>query len=60
MDHGPGTVLAHPALGALAQVDAGLDGLAGANLWSLSGRDLLELRVAQARTLARPQARVAY
>jgi len=58
MDHGSGTHLAHAAQVALAAVDAGLDGLGVANLWSLPDADLLELRVAQERTLARLQAMI--
>jgi len=58
MDHGPGTLPAHPAREALAAIDAGLDGLGEANLWSLSDSDLLELRVAIERTRARLEARV--
>ena len=58
MDHGSGTLLAHPAQVALAEMDGCLDGLAAANLWSLSDADLLELRVAQERTLARLQSTI--
>ena len=58
MDHGSGTLLAHPAQVALAEVDAGLSELAAANLWSLSEADLLALRIAQERTLARLQSTI--
>ena len=58
MDHGSGTLLAHPAQVALAELDASLDELAAANMWSLPDADLLELRVAQERTLARLQSRI--
>jgi len=56
MHHGPGTLPAHPALEALAQVDAGLDGLGQTNLWSLTDADLLGLRVEIERTEARHMA----
>ena len=58
MDHGSGTLLAHPAQVALAEVEAGLDGLGATNLWSMADADLLELRVAQERTLGRLQSRI--
>ena len=58
MVHGSGTWLSHPAEAALREVDAGLDGLVAANLWSLPDADLLELRVAQERTLARLQSTI--
>jgi len=51
-------VLAHPARVALAVVDRGLDDLGVVNLWSMSDRELLDLRVDQERTLARLQAQV--
>lgn len=53
-----GTLPAHPARAALAVVDQGLDALGAANLWSMSDRELLDLRVDQERTLARLQAQV--
>src|SRR5689334_7226165 len=49
---------AHPARVALAVVDRGVDDLGTANLWSMSDRELLELRVDQERTVARLQAQV--
>jgi hypothetical protein len=39
------TGTAHPALTALATVDAGVEQLAGANLWSMSEHELLSVRV---------------
>lgn len=44
---------AHPARLALHAVDAGLAGLAEANLWSLSDAEVLDLRIAAEATLAR-------
>ena len=58
MDHGSGTLLAHPAQVALGEMDAALDGFGAVNLWSLPDADLLELRVAQERTLARLQSTI--
>ena len=43
MSSGWGTVAQHPALAAVAGLDAALDGLAEANLWSLSPAELREL-----------------
>jgi Domain of unknown function (DUF222)/HNH endonuclease len=53
-----GTTFGHPARVALGVIDEGIDGLAGANLWSLSDQELLGLRIAQEVTLARLHAQV--
>lgn len=45
--------LTHPALTAAGQVEAGLDALAAANLWSMSDDDLMALRGKLARLDAR-------
>jgi len=48
-----GVVGEHPALVALGEIDAGLDNLAAANLWSLRPQQLRELRVDLERVAAR-------
>jgi hypothetical protein len=53
-----GRTFEHPARVALGVIDEGIDGLAGANLWSLSDQELLGLRIAQEATLARLHAQV--
>ena len=53
-----GSTLEHPARVALGVVDEGIDGLAEANLWSLSDQELLGLRIAQEATLARLHAQI--
>jgi hypothetical protein len=53
MAEGWGVVGEHPALVALGEIQAGLDHLAAANLWSLSPTQLRELRVDLERVTAR-------
>ena len=45
-----GATVEHPARVALGVIDEGIDGLAESNLWSLSDRELLGLRIAQQAT----------
>jgi hypothetical protein len=51
-----GTPTAHPARLALSAVDRELAGLAGANLWSMTEAELLDLRIDAEATIARAQA----
>jgi hypothetical protein len=53
MAEGWGVVGEHPALVALGEIDAALDNLADANLWSLSPQQLRELRIDLERVGAR-------
>ena len=53
-----GSTLEHPARAALNCVDEAVTALGEANLWALSDSELLDLRVAQERSVARLQARV--
>jgi hypothetical protein len=53
-----GGTLEHPARVALGVIDEGISALAQANLWSLSERELLGLRIAQEATLARLHAQI--
>jgi hypothetical protein len=53
-----GGTLEHPARVALGVIDEGISALGEANLWSLSERELLGLRIAQEATLARLHAQV--
>jgi hypothetical protein len=53
MAEGWGVVSEHPALVALGEIDAALDNLADANLWSLSPQHLRELRLDLERVAAR-------
>ena len=52
------TLVAHPARVALAAVEQGLGGLGEANLWTLSGAELLELRADLEAVRARLDAQV--
>ena len=58
MSETTGTLTAHPARVALSVLDAGVAGLAQANLWSLSDAELLALRVDLETVRARLDAQV--
>jgi hypothetical protein len=53
-----GSTLEHPARVALGVIEQGISALGGSNLWSLSERELLGLRIDQEATLARLHAQI--
>src|SRR6187200_2078357 len=58
MDTSTGHTCAHPAVAALAAVDAGISELATANLWSMSEGELLDVRVDAEATRSRLESAV--